>query len=54
MVVNDSHWIEMVGCKWDDVKLKIIKQGSFEAPNKTRMRSMLQEVDDNGKKMFKK
>ena len=49
MVVNDPHWQESVQLKWNEVRVKIVKQGSMEAPNKTKMRTILEEVDENGK-----
>ncbi len=48
MVANNSHWIESVQCKWDEVKSKIVRQGSLEAPNKAKLRTILEGVTETG------
>lgn len=48
-IVGDPSWIQIAQCKWGDFNSKIITQAQLEAPHKSRLREVLQEVGEKGK-----
>ena len=48
-VVNNPHWIESCESKWKEAAPKIIRQGELESPHRSKVRSILEEIDRTGK-----
>ena len=45
IIVDDSNWLEVMQSKWDGIKQNIIEQATREAEHKSRLRSVIKDMD---------
>ena len=48
-IAGVATWIPTAQCKWDEIKSKIVVQAQLEATHKSRLRHVLQEVEERGR-----
>ena len=46
--MDDSNWLEVMQSKWDGVKQNIIEQATREAEHKSRLRSVIKDMQSTG------